>query len=90
MGLSLVLLYKRQLRQGVVYDIANFTVYKVKGRYRPVHHEYLIYFKKETNLISIEDPTLSFPQEKFEFVDFADIPLRKDNMHLTGMPILIL
>ncbi|KAK9272260.1 hypothetical protein L1049_002631 [Liquidambar formosana] len=87
---KLISKYRALLREGQVYLIRKVNVTFAKGNYRPVHHQYHIYFKEDTSLIEICSANSDFPNFKFVFNDYMDIPKRyQQNTYLIGMHTIL-
>ncbi len=74
------------LREGNVYIISNFCIFKADQGYRPVTNEQIIRFTASTKVTSVSVPVPAIAMYKFEFVHFNHIHLRYPaNIQLCGM-----
>ncbi|PIA29365.1 hypothetical protein AQUCO_06000021v1 [Aquilegia coerulea] len=84
---EMVLLDENVIKGGVcVYFLQNLSVSPAKGVYRPVQHQYKVFFKWDTNVKPVSDVRLTFPKFKFDFVEYNNIKFRYgDNTYLTDV-----
>ncbi|KAJ1435371.1 hypothetical protein SESBI_04874 [Sesbania bispinosa] len=78
-----VYLFENSINEGNVYMLENLSVALNSGKYKPIMHEFRMFFKRETRVTLVEDS--SIPLYGFSFVPFVEILNEtKDDRRLVG------
>lgn len=71
-------LFYDKLREGVVYDISDFTIAVTSGSFLPIHKVINIQFHALTAFTEVENQAEHIPMHKFSFVDHPTMIKRTD------------
>ncbi|KAK1373016.1 hypothetical protein POM88_029209 [Heracleum sosnowskyi] len=80
--------HELNLRVGNICLIKDFIVqpYKQEDKFRPVQNDHQIIFSNETKIRDVEDKSMKFPDDAFDFSDHTELhTLRKNPMYLVDI-----
>ncbi|XP_004309333.1 PREDICTED: replication protein A 70 kDa DNA-binding subunit-like [Fragaria vesca subsp. vesca] len=70
---------KEKILAGNVYQISKFFSRENQDKYIVIQHEAQLLFNNRTQFLPMPQLLPSIPQYWFDFVDFDDVPMRKNN-----------
>ncbi|KAK1387266.1 hypothetical protein POM88_015444 [Heracleum sosnowskyi] len=80
--------HELNLRVGKLCIIKDVTVqaYKAEDKFRPLQNDYQIIFSEDTKIRDVEDTSVSFPNDSFDFYDHSELDnLRMNPMYLVDV-----